>query len=84
MSHHTDLLLHHQDPFRAYFHLLPLFCGFFLYFHENFLERRVLIFLLGYVLLKLLVVFVNLRLAVLLHILHFLNEILHQDVDFTS
>ena len=82
MSHHSYVLLHDQDAFRAESHAFPLLSRFSRNFVYRLLQENVLLFLRHHVVLELLVVLVDLRLAVLLHVLHFLDKLLHKSVSF--
>ena len=83
VCHHSNLFLHNQNALWAHFHSLSLVARFFWDCDENFLERIVFIFLCCHICLELFVVFINLWLAIFLHTFNFLNEVLHQDVDFS-
>ena len=51
---------------------------------KNLLKDRIFLLLRVYVRLELLIVLVYLRRAILLYVLNFLNEALHEDIGFVS
>lgn len=84
MCHHADLLLHDQDALTAKLNSLQLVSSVLLDHSEGLPESGVFVPFRSYVRLELLVVLVDLRLAVILDALNFLNKILHQDVNLAA
>ena len=82
--HHADLFFHDEDMLLEKSDFLALF----LRLTRNFLQLlfQVMVFLPLFtdIVLQLLVIFVNLGTGVILDVFHFLNEVLHEFVHFTS
>lgn len=82
--HHADLFFHDENALTADCHSLALFSRFSRHFLDYFDQDLVLLLLLRDVLLQLLVVLVDLWRCVFLNVLHFLNQILHEHVNFAA
>lgn len=82
--HHADGLLHNKNALLIKSYPLSLLLSLSRDLIKLFLQVLVLFTLLADIILQLLVVFVDLGGCVLLNILHFLNQVLHENVDLRA
>ena len=82
--HHADGLLHNKNALLIKSDPLSLLLSLTRDLIKLFLQVLVLFTLLADIILQLLVVFVDLGRCVLLNVLHFLNQVLHEHVDLRA